>query len=582
MPRRSPGRAKATAAAGRANAKARERWPDVTIAIDDAGGRFWFDAAEAARAIDFFPTFLRHFKGEFAGQPFHLLDWQRELLIAPLFGWKRTSDGLRRFRRVFLEIAKKNGKSGMCSGLGLYLLHCDREPGAEIVAAAADREQAGIVFNEARDMNETSDALAARSESYRRSIVVPATRSSFKVVSSDVKGRHGPNIHALLFDEFHAQPDRELFETLAKGVAARRQPIVVLITTAGDDQDSVCYEEYEYAKRVMAGVIEDETYLPVIFEAKEEDDWRSPATWAKSNPSLDVTVKRDYLETECRAAVVEPRKQGAFKRLHLNVWTRTSEIWIPSEWWRDCPALPTEDLLAKLPVAGGLDLSSTTDLTAFVLVFRIPPSGSEAAKVEVAEIDAKGEAVKKTLSINYDLAVVPYLWMPEDRLYERSKEDDVDYGVWVRAGHLRTTPGGVVDYDFIFRAITDEIAPRFKVKQIGYDPWNALQFALQLEKAGFEPVEVRQGPKTLSAPCKVLHALTKASRVHHADNKAMAWCVANAAVKEDENENIRPVKSNPKRRIDGVVAAVTALSRLMVLPDRPASPYAYRGVRTVG
>lgn len=577
---RRRGRAEATAAAVRANARARERWPGVTIAIDDAGGRFWFDEQAAARAVDFFPTFLRHFKGEFAGRPFELLDWQRELLIAPLFGWKRTSDGLRRFRKVFVLIPKKQGKSACVSGLGLYLLHCDREPGAEIIAAAADREQAGIVFNEARDMNEASAALARRSETYRRAIVVPATRSSFKVVSSDVKGRHGPNIHALLFDEFHAQPDRELYDTLAKGVAARRQPIVVLITTAGDDQDSVCYEEYEYAKRVMAGVIEDETYLPVIFEAKEEDDWRLPATWEKANPSIDVTVKRDYLEAECRAAIAEPRKQGAFKRLHLNVWTRTTEVWIPVEWWKACPRLP--DSLAGLPVAGGLDLSSTTDLTAFVLVFRLPPTTAEAPKVEVAELDEKGAPVKRVLSVNYDLAVVPYLWMPEERLRERSKEDGVDYGVWVRSGHLRTTPGSVVDYDFIFRAIADEIAPRFKVKQIGYDPWNALQFALQLEKAGFEAVEVRQGPRTLSAPCKVLHALTKAGRVHHDGNAAMTWCIANAAVKEDENENIRPVKTNPKKRIDGVVAAVTALSRLMVLPDRPASPYAYRGVRVIG
>jgi phage terminase large subunit-like protein len=580
MAERSPADAEATAAAVLANARARERWPGVTIAIDDAGGRYWFDEAEAARAVDFFPKFLRHLKGEFAGQPFHLLEWQRELLIRPLFGWKRTSDGLRRFRRVFLEIAKKNGKSGMCSGLGLYLLHCDREPGAEIVAAAADREQAGIVFNEARDMNETSPALAGRSETYRRAIVVPSTRSSFKVVSSDVKSKHGPNIHALLFDEFHAQPNRELYDTLAKGVAARRQPVVVLITTAGDDQDSVCFEEYEYARRVMAGVIEDETYLPVIFEATEENDWRAPATWAKANPSFGVTVKRDYLEAECRAAVAEPRKQGAFKRLHLNVWTRTTEVWIPAEWWKSCPPLPPS--LAGLPVAGGLDLSSTTDLTAFVLVFRLPPTTPDAPKVEVAEADAASAPVKKVLSVNYNLAVVPYLWMPEERLRERSKEDGVDYGVWVRAGHLRTTPGSVVDYDFIFRAITDEIAPRFNVKQIGYDPWNALQFALQLEKAGFEAVEVRQGTKTLSAPCKVLHALVKACRVHHDGNQAMSWCVANASVKEDENENLRPVKINSKKRIDGIVAAVTALSRLMLLPDRPPTPYASRGVRTVG
>ncbi|MCK6478588.1 MAG: terminase large subunit [Planctomycetaceae bacterium] len=566
------------------NALALERWPAVTIPVHDHGGRYFFDEEEAARAVDFFPTFLRHLTGEFAGQPFDLLDWQRELLVRPLFGWKRASDGLRRFRKVFIVIGKKNGKSACISGLGLYLLHCDREPGAEIVAAAADREQAGIVFNEARDMNAASRRLAARSETYRRAIVVPETRSSFKVVSSEVKGRHGPNIHALLFDEFHTQPNRDLYDTLSKGIAARRQPIVVLITTAGDDQDSVCYEEYEYAKRVMSGLIEDETYLPVIFEAKEGDDWRDPRIWAKANPSLGVTVKRDYLEAECRAAQAEPRKQGAFKRLHLNIWTRTNEVWIPIEWWKDCPSLPGPESLVKRPVAGGLDLSSTTDLTAFVLVFRLPESRLEGEKVptvQAVEFDAAGAPVKKVLSINYDLAVLPFLWMPEERLHERSKEDGVDYGVWVREGHLRTTPGSVVDYDFIFRTIVDELAPRYRVKEIGYDPWNALQFALQLEKAGLQPVEVRQGPKTLSTSCKVLHALTRARRVHHDGNRAMSWCVSNAAVKEDENENIRPVKANPKRRIDGVVATVTALSRLMVLPSGPASPYATRGVRTV-
>ena len=202
------------------NAATIERWPGVTIPIHDLGGRYVFDEDEAARAVDFFPTFLRHLTGEFADRPFELLDWQRDLLVRPLFGWKRAADGLRRFRKVFIVIGKKNGKSACISGLGLYLLHCDREPGAEIVAAAADREQAGIVFNEARDMNAGSRRLAARSETYRRAIVIPATRSSFKVVSSDVKGRHGPNIHALLFDEFHTQPNRDLYDTLSKGISA--------------------------------------------------------------------------------------------------------------------------------------------------------------------------------------------------------------------------------------------------------------------------------------------------------------------------------------------------------------------------
>jgi phage terminase large subunit-like protein len=567
------------------NAAALAQWPAATIAIDDLGGKYVFDEDEAARAVDFAPTFLRHLKGEVAGQPFELLPWQRELVVRPLFGWKRKEDGLRRFRKVFVLVPKKQAKSELCSALGLYLTFCDREPGAEVLAAAADREQAMEVFREARDMAANSRRLSARAQILRKAIVVPDTRSVFRVVSSEVRGRHGPSIHGLIFDEFHAQQNRDLYDALSKGIAARRQPVVIIITTAGDDTDSVCYEEYEYAKKVIAGIHQDETYLPVIFEPAPEDDWRSPATWRRVNPALGITVKEEYFQNEVRAAEAEPRKQGPFKRYHLNIWTQARETWIPIEWWNECPPLPTAESLAGRSVAGGLDLSSTTDLTAFVLVFRLPESRLEGEKVptvEAVEVDAAGAPVKKVLSINYDLAVLPFLWMPEERLHERSKEDGVDYGVWVRAGNLRTTPGSVVDYDFIFRTIVDELAPRYKVKEIGYDPWNALQFALQLEKAGLQPVEVRQGPKTLSTACKVFHALTRARRVHHDGNRAMAWCVTNAAVKEDENENIRPIKANPKKRIDGVVAAVTALSRLMVLPDCPVSPYGYRGVRVVG
>lgn len=921
MVRRKPDAA--TRAAIAENAAARERWPGVTIEIDDAGGKYYFDADEADRACDFFPTFLKHLAGEFAGEPFELLPWQSDLIIRPLFGWKRSRDSLRRFRTLFLAIPKKNGKAlavdtpirtpdgwttmgevqvgdlvygpdgvptrvvaatevlhdrdcfnvsfsdgtsvvadgehlwrtrtrkpeghhdvhttrriaetlrveysgsagfnhsirlhaplqgerqmlpippyalgvwlgdghssssrvtlhendedvlkhltlagvtvddgprkpgtrvrtyllgrgwmqvylrnlgvlnqkhiprayllspvsdrmellrglmdtdgtcsraGQCefsttspdlwrgflelarslglkpttsvvkaridgrvvgdayrvrfysyadescfhlsrksarlkerpakhprsrtrhivacepvasvpvrciqverpdglflagegmatthnsaliSGIGLYVLHCDDEPGAEVVGAAKDRKQAGIVFNVARDMNEGSAELSARSETYRKSIVIPSTRSSFTVVSRDVGGQHGPNIHALLFDEFHTQPNRDLYDTLAKGTIARRQPLTILITTAGDDDDSICYEEWEYSRHVIQGVRENERYLPVLFEATEEDDWRDPETWRKVNPSIGVTVQEEDFADEVARAEIEPRRQGAFKRLHLNMWTRTTEVWIPIEWWNACPPISPEDQLAARPVAAGIDLSSTTDLTACVLTFRLPSSDAQDIEVEDVEVDPsapEAAPTKRVLSINYDLALVPYLWMPEDRLHERSKEDGIDYGVWVREGHLRTTPGSVVDYDVIYRTIVDEIAPRYNVKRIGYDPWNATQFALQLEKAGFEMVEVRQGARTLSAPCKVLHALVKAGRVHHNGNAAMTWCVANTSVKEDENENIRPVKTRKKKRIDGVVGAVTALSQLLVLPDRPASPYKYRGVRSV-
>jgi phage terminase large subunit-like protein len=550
-----------------------ERWPGASLKIDDCGGKYYFDAAAADRICRFFPAFLCLRTGEFDGKRFEPFDWERELLLRPFFGWKRVSDRLRRFRKFFLFVPKKNGKSPLIGGVGLYLLTADGEAGAEIFSAAADKEQGRVVHDEAKWMVDSSFELKKRCLVFKDTIVYPRTGSKFRVVSSDAPTKHGPNVQGVLFDELHAQPNRDLYETLYRGTAARRQPVIGMATTAGDDTDSICYEEYKYAKKVLEGKSQDETYLPIIFEANAKDDWRSPATWAKANPSIGVTVKLDYLETECRAAIEEPRKQNSFKRLHLNIWTQTRDAWIPIEWWRACPGLPSAELLARAPATLGVDLSSTTDLTAAVVVVRLPetkPDGAKALEVEDVLADASKPSApvkRRKLSINFDLAVIPYLWMPEDRVFERSKEDGIDYGVWISNGWIRTTPGPVVDYDFIFRAIVDEIAPRHQVKQVGYDKWQASMFAGQLEKAGLTVVEVRQGPQTLSTPCKVFHALTKARRVHHAPNEAMDWCVENVGVKEDENENIRPVKLHPKKRIDGVVAAVTALERLMRLPE---------------
>lgn len=556
-----------------AHEAARARWPGVTLKIDDGGGKFWFDEEEADRVVAFFVHHLRHSKGEFDGRPFVPLDWQRELLLRPLFGWRRRSDGYRRFRHVFLEIAKKNGKSALCSGLGLYLLHADYEPGAEIVAAAKDTAQAGIVFEEARAMNAKSPTLSAGSAVFRSSIIVPSTRSNFRVISAEHGSKHGPNLHGLIFDEFHAQSTRKLYDTLSTGVAARRQPVTLLITTAGDDITTVCYEEYERAKRVIAGASDEDQILPLVFEAPRKDDWRLPATWDRANPSLEaMPAVRVTLEQECRAAIAEPRKQAAFQQLHLNQWTSTSEVWIPIEWWTDCPPLPADDVLVKAPVVAGLDLSSVEDLTALVLTFKLPATVRKPPEIEVTSTGEDGKTVHRKLSVNFDVAVVPYFWMPEDTLQEREREDHVEYSAWVREGWVRTCPGDMVDYDLIYRQIVDEIAPKWRLKEIGFDKWGASQFTLQLGKAGFRMVEVTQGPRTLSTPSKVLHALTRARRIHHARNDTMTWCVGNCGIKEDENENIRPVKRHRRKRIDGVAAMVTALQRLLTVPDRPSGP----------
>ncbi len=558
-----------------------EQWPGVTIEIpcawskarerwESPDGRYYFDPEAAARAEDFFPEFLRHHRGQFAGARFTLLEYQSKLIVRPVFGWLRASDGLRRFRKVFLAVPKGSGKSPLCSGLLLYLLLADGEEGAECYAAAADREQAGIVFNTAKTMVEASPALSSRCSVYRRAIEAPATHSIFRVLSADAAVSHGLNVHGLGFDEFHAQPDRELYEALHRGTVKRRQPLTVLVTTAGDDDESVCAEEWDFAGRVRSGTIPDETYLPVIFAADAADDWTDPEVWKRTNPGWGVTVQPEAIEVEARAAQAEPRKRNDFLRFHLNRWVAQATAWIPVDWWDACAGrLPADAELAEVPVAAGVDLAQKIDLAAVTLAFRLPLQGNTPA-VEV--VTGEGPDARR-LDLNYRVAFMPFFWLPEETLEQRVKQDGVPYDLWAEAGLLRVTPGAIIDSDAIYRTIVDELAARFpllKQSDIAYDPAFATELALRLRGAGLRTVECLQGYRQLSEPAQVFEAMVKAKRVVHDGHRLLRWNVENVAIKTDDSGRIRPVKPRRQtRRIDGVVAGLMALSRLMVAPDRP-------------
>ena len=551
-----------------------KRWPGVSVKIDGCGGKYYYDEDAAELAVDFFPKLLRHKDGEFAGKPFRLEPWESDLIVRPLFGWKHAAgaqQGYRRFRKLYLEVPKKNGKTQLVSGICLYVGYCDGEPGAEIIIAAADRDQAALLFDAGKAMVEDSPLLLEQAEIFRRSIFLPDTRVTIRVVSADARTKHGPNLHCLAIDELHAQPNRDLVDALVAGVAARRQPLVLLLTTAGDDQESICREEHDIAANVINGTSEMETLLPVIFAAGEKDDWTSPKTWAKVNPNLGLTVKLPYLETACLEAQIEPRKQNAFKRLHCNIWPDQHHVWIPLESWDACQgAFSTETAVA---VAAGLDLSSKIDLTGMVVVLKFKDA-RPATPVQVLVHDPEDEEAEPervTLNVDFRIEVHPYFWRPEATLAEASKRDRVDYGAWKQQGLLRTTPGPVVDYDQIYRDIRDEIGPLYRLKQgeIGYDPYNGTQLALQLrDKAGFTVVEVPQTTRILSEPAKLFEALVISRRVTHDGNRILRWNVGNGSVKEDKNGNIFPFKFSDRKRIDGLSAILDALSRLIVMPER--------------
>lgn len=539
-----------------------ERWPGVTIPVDAKGGRYRFDAAKADRVCNFFPRFCSHSKGEFAGKAFAPLDYQTQLILRPIFGWV-DAEGYRRFRKAYIEIPKKNGKTQLIAGLALYMLLGDNEPGAEVYVAAADREQARILFNAARSMIESNQALGKRLLVYRNQIVRKDDPTAFfQVLSAEAATKHGPNIHCLIIDELHAQPDRELFETLTRGVIARRQPLILLITTAGDDDESICYEEYDYARRVLSGTIEDERHLPVIFEAGPKEDWTDPAVLSRVNPAIGTTIKIETLVAAAREATNEPRKRNDFLRYHTNRWTNQATAWIPIEWFDACRADLDDAELGTLDCAGGLDLAQKWDLAAFVVTFRRYLE-TAAETVDVLAEETSGQIVTRSIALNYELFAVPFFWIPENSMRQHEHEDGVPYSRWAELGLVTPTEGDIIDYNRIYTDITTKILPRFpRLKQgpIAYDPAFATDIATKLrDVGGLQVFEVLQNYKMLSEPAQIIEALIKGKRFRHDGHRIYRWNWENVSVKTDDAGRIRPVK--PKRatkRVDGAVATIMA------------------------
>jgi phage terminase large subunit-like protein len=527
-------------------------------------GAYFYDDGQANLAADFFPTYLSHHIGEFAGQPFRLLDYQSLLLTKPIFGWRRAVDGFRRFRKIFAFLPKGAGKSPWASGTGLYLLLCDREAAAEVYALAADKNQARVVHTNAKLMVEASPPLAEMCEVLRDSIFQPGTKSIYQVLSADAKTKHGFRPHGAIFDEFHAQPDRDLYEALKKSMVKRRQPVLILITHAGTDDESICYEEYEYAKKVQSGTIPDPTCLPVIFEARDREPWTAPSTWARVNPGHGITVQAQAIAAECAEAQAEPRKRNDFLRFHLNRWTNQATAWIPLDWWDGCTApLPSEAELRAAPVAAGIDLAQKYDLACCALTFRFPVT--EAIPLEV--VDGAAVEPPHTVQLNYRIAIVPFFWIPKDTMIEHERLDGVPYSQWAAAGLVTATEGGVIDYTRIYEDLTRKIIPRFpllKQSTLGYDPAFATDLATQLrDRAGVKVAEVLQNYAHLSEPAQVFEALVKAGRVAHGGHRVLRHHVENVAIKTDDARRIRPVRPKKSgKRVDGVLASIMALKML--------------------
>lgn len=513
---------------------------------------YYFDEQAALLVELFFERMLVHVEGPLTGQSFRLEPWQRTI-VRDLFGWKRASDGARKHRYAYIELPRGNGKSTLCAGLALYLMVADGEPSAKVYSAAADKAQAAIVFETAEKMVERSAYLSPRVKPYRnRTMEHIRSGSKYITLSADAYTKHGLNPHGIVFDELHAQPNRDLYDVLKTAMGKRRQPILIMITTAGFDRNSICWEQHEYARQVAAGIIEDPTFYPAIWAAGPDDDWTIPATWEKANPNYGVSVREDFLRQECQTALANPAYANTFKRLYLNIWTSQDTRWLDMRAWDGCGgALPD---LAGRRCYLGVDLSSTIDMSATCAIF--PP-----------------------IEEDPHWYLVPNFWVPEENLLDRERRDRAPYGLWVQRGLLTLTPGNVIDYAAILSYI-DEFAAKYDVHEIGIDPWNSVQIALELEGRGYVVVQVRQGYQTLSAPTKEMLRLASAGLLRHGDNPILRWQADGAAVRQDPAGNIKLDKSKATQRIDGMVAAVTGLSRAMVAdPAAGRSVYDERGMR---
>lgn len=505
----------------------------------------------ADRAVRFING-LSHTKGQrWAGKPFDLRPWQENGIIRPLFGTLRE-DGLRRYRTCFVMLPRKNGKSELAAAIALYCLIGENEPGGEIYSAAADRDQASIVFNVAAQMVRNDPELSAVCdiiESQKR-IVYKRTGSFYRAISSEAHSKHGYNASVVLYDEVHAAPNRDLWDVLRTSMGARDQPLLFAITTAGFDKHSLERELFDYSVKVRDKLVPDETFLPVLYYAPDEADWKDEKVWHAANPALADFRSIDEMRMLCKEAQEIPAAENTFRRLYLCQHTEQDARWFSMDTWDGCRSDIHPDDLKGQPCYGGLDLADTTDVAAFVLYF---PNQN---------------------------AVLPYFWVPEEGARKRVRRDRVPYDVWMRDGLMFSTPGNSIDHAAIRQKI-NELHKDYKILKIARDRWNASQITTELMGDGFEMIDFGQGFASMSAPAKHLEKLILDRGLQHFGNPVLRWMASNVSAEIDAAGNVKPSKKKSTEKIDGIVGLIMALGLAIQEPLPRPSVYETRGVLQV-
>ena len=510
--------------------------------------KFYFDKEEASKAIGFIETFCTHTKGELTGKPFILEDWQKKI-VGDLFGWKNKKTNLRKYRTALIQLPRKNGKTTLAASIICYVLFSCKERGNELYAAAGDRGQANILFSIVSTMVLQNNELSKRAKVFRNSITNESKGNFFQAISSDSKTKHGFSAGCVIMDELHVQKNRDLYDTLLTSTGARSEPLFISITTAGYDRQSIGFEIYNYAKQVKNKIIKDDSFYSCIYEADVDDDITDEKVWKKANPNYGISLRKEYMKRESQRAVDVPSYQNTFKRLMLNIWTDSVTAWITPKEWEACEGEIDLKKLKGKACWAGLDLASTRDISALVLLFKE---------------DEK-------------FLLVPYCFIPEENARKRSEKDKVDYVTWIRDKHIIATSGDVCDYSFIKQKIL-ELSDQFNILGIAYDRWNASSLVLDLVNDHNVPMApFGQGFLSMSAPTKEFEKIILGEQLVHNGNPVMSWAINNVAIQEDPAGNLKPNKAKSTEKIDPVVAAIMALGEHMTTEDLD-SIYDQRGL----
>lgn len=513
--------------------------------------KYYYDSEAAERVIRFIETMCQHVKGDYAGQLIKVANFWKEDIICPAFGIKRRDTGKRRFKTVYVEIGKGNAKSTIGSALALYMLGADGQQGAEVYSVAGDTSQARIIFDTAKFMVEQNVLLRKRYEPYQYSIIMPGTSNMYKVLSSEAHTKHGFIPSAIIFDELHVQPNRDLWDTLTAGQMKRSDSLCFAFTTAGSDKNSICYEIHQKAIKIKQGLLQEDSFLGIIYAAGEKDDISKVKTWKKANPGLGTIITEDNLRIEYNKVLAVPGYENTFRRLHLNQWTDVYESWISDIEWMKCESAIT-DLTAK-ECYGGLDLASTRDFNALVLLF---PDGE-------------------------NCEIICYFWIPKERIDHRMETQNVNFRQWVNEDYIKELPGAAVDHTFIINDIK-ELAKQYQIKSIAYDRKFAAPIVGQLEsEITMNPFD--QSITNISYPTKELDKLVATKRINHRANPVLRWMLSNVAIFRDANDNIKVTKKNSQDKVDGIVALIMAIGEWVQfqMEGNQESVYETRGVITI-